>query len=206
MSAWSAFYPWVLPHVRGCPNPMINRALCDAAREFCARSRAWQVKADPVVSDGTTRTLSFVFPTGGELVRVERATVAGEDWTVLNADAQPADADEDSPEESLEDTLVVISKTQYQLWPLPSSGDEIVVHLALQPAVAAAEVGDVIYEQWGEGLAQGAIFRLKAMSKADWSDADGAALASSAFERAIHRAANWKFRQNRQLRTTPAPL
>lgn len=206
MSAWSAFYPWVLPHVRGCPDPLVDRALCDAAREFCARSRAWQVKADPVASDGSTRTLEFVFPTGAELVRVERATVAGEDWAILNADGQPADADEASPEESLADTVVVIDKTQYQLWPVPGSGDEIVILMALQPTVAAEGVGNVIYEQWGEGMAQGALMRLKAMPKADWSDADGAALASGAFERAVHRAANWKFRQNRLLRTTLTPL
>lgn len=206
MTAWASFYPWVLPHVRGCPQPLIDQALRDAARDFCSRSRAWEERAATVEADGTTSLLSFVFPTGAELVRVERVTIAGEDWEILNSESLPADWLESAPEEDLDDTLVVVSATQYQLVPTPSSGDDIILYQSLQPTITATGVGDVIFARWGEKVAAGARKRLKAMSGREWFDATGAQVAHDEFEAAVHSAANWKFRQSRNQRTGLSPL
>lgn len=206
MSAWAAFYPWVLTKVRGAPQPLIDQALRDAAREFCLRSRAWEVKSASVPSDGTTRSRSFVFPAGAELVRVERASVGGEPWEILNSDATPDDVDEAAQQETYTDTLVVTSKTTYQLWPIPASGEAIVLHLSLRPTIAATLVGDVIFEEYGSQMAQGAVALLKAMTGRDWFDADGAVIADAQFEAGVHAAANRKFSQNRRLRTRKTPI
>jgi len=207
MTSWSSFYPWILPEVRGCPQPLIDQKLRDAAREFCTRSRAWEERAATVTADGTTSLRSFVFAeAGSELVRVERATVAGEDQTILNSDGNPADWLETAPADELSDTLVVVSRTQYRIWPTPVSGAAIVIYQALKPTNAGTGVGDVIYAEWGEQLARGAVARLKAMKGSAWFDADGAMLADRAFERAVHSAANWKFKQSRRLRTKKAPI
>lgn len=206
MSAWSAFYPWVLTKVKGAPQPLVDQALRDAAREFCLRSRAWEVKSAAVTSNGTTRQRSFVFPADAELVRVERASIGGKPWEILNSDATPDDVDETKQVEVYTDTLVVVSKTAYQLWPIPASGKAIVLHLSLRPTMAATQVGDVIYEEYGSPMAQGAVARLKAMTGRDWFDADGAVIADAQFEAGVHSAANRKFSQNRRLRTTKTPI
>lgn len=207
MTAWASFYPHVLPYVSGAPSLMVDQALRDAAREFCRESRAWVEQAAAVTGDGTTRQRSFVFASGSELVEVRRATVAGEDMTILSSRQMPADWQEDTPDAAaLHDTLVVLnSQAAYVLYPIPADGAEIIIYQALMPTMTATGVGDVIFTEYGEQMAKGAIARLCSMPKKPWSDVDAAALAAAAFERGIHSAANRVFRQG-QRRVKKAPL
>lgn len=207
MTTWASFYPHVLPYVSGCPSPMVDQALRDAAREFCRESRAWVEQAATVLGNGTTRQRNFVFPAESELVQVMRATVAGEDMKILSSREMPADWQETAPDAGeLDDTLVVLnSQTAYVLYPIPASGQKIIIYQALMPTMTASGVGDVIFTEYGEQMAKGAIARLASMQKKPWTDLDTAAMSEQWFERAIHAAANRVFRQG-QRRVRKAPL
>jgi hypothetical protein len=200
MKAWALFYPHVLPKVIGCPLPTVDFALVQAAREFCRRTAVWKEWAASFVTDGLTQTYSFVLPTGSELVKVTRASVDGDDYMIKGRDALPPDwsslsATVLTTDTDLDKTLVQISPTQYMLFPFPDAGITVQLEMALQPTLAATTVGDVIYDSYAEELSSGALKRLLSSPKADWFDADGAAVASGEFERAINSAANQDFRQ-----------
>lgn len=197
MTAWAAFYPLVLPWVPGCPEPAVDLALRNAAREFCMATRRWQEQAAAQTGDGTTQQFALVLPTGAELVRVERCTVAGEDMDVLSASDMPADWQESDPDDgALTDKAVVLAdNTGLLLYPTPADGDAIVIYQALKPTVTAAEVGDVIYDEHAEDVAHGALSRLMRLPGQSWTNFEAAAGYRTLFNESMHPAANWAGRQ-----------
>jgi hypothetical protein len=51
--ALSLFYPLVLPHVVGCPNPLLDQAILYAAGEFCREGHVVQEISTQNVVAGT---------------------------------------------------------------------------------------------------------------------------------------------------------
>lgn len=212
MATWSDFYPFVLPEVSGCPAPQINHALRSAAREFCERSRAWQERAAALAGDASTKNFAVTVPAsaaalGGELVRIERCTVAGIDYDVSSFDNMPADWLETVEANALTRTCVQISEVQCRIYATPAAGDNVQLYLSMKPTLLASTgVGDVILNKWGEQMAAGALKRLWAMVGKPWSKPEGVALAHDTFERGVHLAANVPMRQNKPMRTGRAIL
>lgn len=207
MALWSAFYPFVLPEVQGCPTPQIQHALRQATREFCDRSRVWQERAAALTGDGTTKTFAITVPAtplalGAELVRLERCTVAGDDFAIVSYDDMPPDWLETTEDNSLSFTCVQISQSQFRLYGTPDAGDSIVPYLSLQPSVATSTgVADEVFGRYAEAIAAGALKRLWGMAGKVWSKPESIGMAHEAFERGIHTAANFLLRQNKPMRT-----
>lgn len=202
MSAWSAFYPYVLPHVTGAPGPLVDQALREAAREFCRESRVWKERTTPQAGTGTAKTFSIVLPvTETELVKIERCTVAGLDHTVKDASTVPQDWLETTEVNALTRTCIQLNDTQFRLYATPASGENIQLYLALTPSDTAAGLADTVYARWGERIAHGAKFRLFSMEGKPWAKPQSVQLAYELFQQAIHDAAGSQFRQNQTLRT-----
>lgn len=194
MKTWDAFHPLVMADVIGCPIPMVDQALRNAAREFCQRTKAWTEWADTFTAPGGTNRFNFVVPDGAELVSARRASVDGVYLDVLASDSLPGDWQQGydtGPEKS----LVHIDTVEYLLYPRPSAGAVIAIEMALQPSITATSVGDVILAQHAEAIAWGAKYRLLSKPGKDWTDTATAAQARAEFERSVHHAANTAFRQ-----------
>jgi hypothetical protein len=202
VTAWTGFYPFVLPYVPGCPDPMVEGALRNAAREFCSQSRIWREESAPVVSDGTTRERSFVFLSAdAELVKVEEVWVNGEEWGVVHQGDMPPDWLEATPETTFEDKIIVLDDlTGYVLHRIPASGENIQLFLSVQPKIAAASVGDVVYNRYAEALGHGAVSRLCRMvgPKDDpfpWESMKQAEISEVLFRQGITDAGNQRLSQ-----------
>ncbi len=199
MKSWDAFYPWVLPEVNGCPLPTINRALCDAAREFCTATAAWWEQSDTLVPDGVTQRFEFDIPSGAELVRVLSATVNDDPMDVLPSEELPADWQTTVVTEPC-DSLIHISLTEYLLIPVPTG--RIDVKLAFKPTLLGSGVGDDVFNKYAEVVACGAKAKLMAMPAA-WANPVVGQMHRQMFDKGIHSAANEGSRLKGRLRSKP---
>lgn len=194
MKAWDTLYPWVLPYVLGCPNPTVDRALCDAMREFCTAAPVWVEWSDDVPASGTTQRFDFDVPTGAELVKARRCVVDGQDYGVRSIADLPLDwQDEDATDP--DECLVQIDNTEFLLVPKPSAGHVIRVEVVLKPTIAATTFPDELLNRYGEAIAAGAKCRLLMVPGQAWTNPKLAEMCSSQFATAKHSAANQSFRQ-----------
>jgi hypothetical protein len=193
VKAWAEFYPHVLPHVIGCPNPVVNQALRDAAREFCLDTKAWQETED-FEADGAINRYYFDVTGQTELVQVVRASVAGKDLDIYGRGKLPADWETEPP---CERSLYHLNEEEYLLFPLPSAGQAISVTLAVRPSIAGTGVGDVVFKKHAEAIASGAKYRLLKMPRQDWTDLDQAAICKREFDKGVSDAANRDFMHTR---------
>ncbi len=215
MAALSTFRPYVLPHAPGAPNPVLDRALVLAAREFCEKTKAWVDEPTAVMADGTTSEFALDLPAGSELVKILRARVNGRDYDVLAYRELPEDWDAPDADSNALDRKVVLlaDLTGYMVYPRPASGDTIAITQALQPVINSGSVGDFIFARYARAIGDGALADLLATAGKPYSNPDMATYRNGRFQDAIHRASNLGWRQglsrsksSGQLRTKKAKV
>lgn len=176
MTPLSAFLPYVLPHAYGCPDPVAEQAIRDACIEFCGRSNLIQAVdvqstlagvADYAVSTPAQQNLSQVLAVtvGANQLRpvsisdvnhgaAMRAGVENVDAVVESARGTPGAYYQTTPT----DTLIY-------LWPVPAVAEvnALAIRAAYVPTRAATDVEDVLFEDWANEIASGALARLLSM-------------------------------------------
>lgn len=202
MIALEQWFPLVLVHVRGAPDPLVTNAIRRAAREFFKRTRVWTEWLDATLATGTHATeYDFDLPTGSELVRVEQATVNGnplpvqsyrqllKDWTSNQVDGP---------------SIVSRELASFHLAGSFSPTDSIQAQVSLMPSVSAKSIPDTYATRYQEAIAEGAKAILL-MVPGDFYDPQGAQFAKSIFEAAINSAAVDAYRShtNNVPRSTP---
>ena len=194
MKAWESFYPFILPDVMGCPYPMVDHALTQAAREFCQRTSAWVEWMD-MVAPGNTQRFDFDLPAQTDLVAARRATVDGVDINVLGNRNLPPNWDRTGA--TFEpDALIHISLTEFMLFPTPDAGITVTIEMAVKPTLTAKGIADDVFSRYVEPISKGALFRLQSSPGKPYSNNTIALLSRSEFERGIQLAANEPFRQS----------
>ena len=188
MKAWAEFHPHVLPYVIGCPNPTVDAALRDAAREFCLDSKAW-VETEDFEADGETNRYFFDVTGRTELVQVIRASVAGVDLDLFGRRQLPADWETIPPCSG----LYHLNAEEYLLFPRPAAGAAVSVTLAYQPSLIAPGVGDRVFKDFAAAIAAGAKAALLRMPRQAWTDIEQAAICQTQFGKGITDAANRDF-------------
>ena len=186
MAAWSAFLPWVQPLVPGCPNPMVERAVCDAAIEFCEltqafteraalRARAGRATYEVQSDDGIPGMVQAV--TLGDRVLppvfLEALTNAyGEAWKDHTG----------TPRYYIGD-----GEDQLRLYPTPDKDETGTMTLAIRPSRTATQWDDRLYERYGEVIADGALARLLNQVATPWVDANAALQRRQRFLQGINK-------------------
>lgn len=186
MAAWSAFSLWVRPLVPGCPDPMIERALCDAAIEFCEQTQAFVERAKLNVRAGrdTYEVTSEAGSPGMVLgVTVDDAVLPpvyiealinryGEEWKNHTGTPRHYLADN-------EDTL--------RLYPTPDTNLTGTLTLAMRPNRADTRWDDRLFERYGETIADGALARLLNQVSTPWAEPNAALQRRQRFLQGISR-------------------
>jgi len=186
MALWSAFSPWVRPSVAGCPDPVIERALCDAAIEFCEITQAFVERAKftsrvgkaayEVISDsgipgmvlGLTLNTRVLPP-----VYIDALTNArGEAWQ----------DDTGTPKNYLGDF-----EDQVRLYPTPDISETGTITISTRPSRSDTDWDDRLYERYVETVADGALARLFGQHGAPWSDANAALYKRQCFMRGANK-------------------
>lgn len=186
MATWSAFAPWVKPLVPGCPDPMVERALCDAAIEFCELTQAFVERATLNVRSG--RATYEVASDEGIPGMVQGVTVDGNVLPPIFMDALTNVYGEEwknhtgAPRFYLgdnEDTL--------RLYPIPDADLTGTMTLSTRPGRADTTCDDRLFERYGETIADGALARLLNQTSTPWADPVMGAARRVKFQQGINK-------------------
>jgi len=182
MTLWQSWYPLVLGHVPGCPDPVLDQALRLAAQEFCRRTRCWLVWLDPVTTLETNVEYDLDLPTNSTVVRVERATLAGAPIEIRSFRALEANPDTATDGDG---GLISADRATFRLGTLVSAGQALAVQVALMPSDRATGTEDGIFRQYAEQISFGAKARLMEIPGQTWSNAALSGFNAAKFDEAI---------------------
>ncbi len=180
MKALSVFYPYVLPYVPGCPNPMAKQAIRSACIEFAGRSCVVQnTQSESAIANQPNYDVEE--PSGMTLVRVlavyygTRRLEARSREMVNNAVAARG-------ENVGSETYATGTPNEWfnrdpaepvvSLYPVPYAADTsaITIVAAHQPAHTATRVADILFDDYAEDIANGALARLLSMPNQPFSN------------------------------------
>lgn len=184
MAALSAFYPYVVPIAPGIPNFAIDRALVDAAIDFCRRSFVWQETLDPIpLVDGEAGY--ELYPMEGEIVAALEVRITREpggrsiDLARALAAEVALNAEQGTPT-----VYAHRHPNLLDLAPIPMDAGQVHVRVALEPKAGASRLDDSLYGDWREAIGAGAAARILLT----YGDPNQAAVARGAFNDGINRA------------------
>lgn len=186
MAAWSSWYSHVIVHARSAPEPTVDQALLDAARELLRRTRAWRVWLEPVTTlAADNQAATFAIPTASEIVRIERATLDGQPFEVGNATLERADWSRFTAGTK---ALLSANLTTYVLRGTFPAGQALQVQVSLQPGDEATGIPDDLAARFHNVIADGAIAELLLIPGTDFYNPELAALRRNLFDQAIGEA------------------
>lgn len=179
-TALAAFTPYIAPAVPGCPEPLIDDAVRQAAIEFCERTEALRER----LSFNTVIAQDYVVmaPLGGDVARVYRVSVVNADTRLERSRRE--DYDEDgSPGQPTE--YYVENLNTMRFYPVPDAVYPVVVNAVVKPARDATTLDDLLFSAYRDAIAAGARKRLMGMSSQPWTNTSQAAIEGEIFNDAI---------------------
>lgn len=175
---WASFYPYVQPHVPGCPEIVIENHLQEAAAEFCQISEVWRYDIDKDYTSKNTAEYDIEVPTRAIL----------EDILVLYIDGLPctrvSDKHFDFPSQTTTGRpsyFTIYQDTQVRFYPTPDAKYEFEGVGVLKPSLSATGVEEFIYETHGRSIACGAISKLAMIPGKEWTNPELAAYYKAKF-------------------------
>lgn len=189
---YDSLFQYVQPYVPGCPNVVISDALAEAAADFCVRSELWRQDLD---SDTTVQGEPLFepdIPTGSILEDVSWVRVNGTKLArVLDKYVEQADFSEEK-----EPKYYSIYQDNYiRLYPTPDASYSVEGAVVLKPSLSSAGVEDFLFETHGRTIAFGAIAKIAAIPRKEWSDLQLAEMYSHKFNRDTDYAKTRDFRK-----------
>lgn len=184
MRTWDRYHGDVLPEAIGIPIPTAERALLRAAQEFCEKTGVWWADLDTVRTRNGGGDISP--PRDAIVVKIVGAALNGRDigLEVPNA-STTADRAGTTHGKTRFQTL---DMTTFTIMPEPADDLPVIITAWLKPTDDADGIPDHVGDQWSEAIAAGALARILAMSKTDWTNVGRAADKDKEFKAAIGRA------------------
>ena len=187
-----SFLPLVTSECPGITNPRAKRAVIQACRDFCTRTYIWKEDHDDITAVEDVPDYDLEPPTDAEVVdilcmyhnefevtpkTIEQLNYENPNWRTFDG--------------SQARHFVMNSPTNFSLYPYPDEtvADAITnIRVALRPTISATTVGDVLYNDYYEAIANGALAILLSLPKKPWTNRTRAAECQSEFEHQVSRA------------------
>lgn len=185
MAGWEQWMPELGLVAPAAPQPLVHLCLNRAARTFLRTTRAWQEWLEPVEVTGEAfREYTFELPQGGELVRLERATMGGRPLEVANARDLPADP----WRHARQGVAYLVSSDLTSFTVGACAGGPVQVYVSLMPTIRGSTVPDLVASRYHEAIREGAKAELLNTSGTDYYSPDQAAVSLAFFLRAMDEA------------------
>jgi hypothetical protein len=196
MSSYEAFFPYVIPEVIGAPEPLALNAIRNSVIEFCEKSLVLTRDHDPITILPNIVDYDLEPPDGYLVVKVQQAWLDDQPLTPLAPDF----VREASVYNRLFETYEAAPSTpKYYLqkdersitvWQLPDKKytNGLTMRVALKPTRASTEVEDVVFEDYVETIAAGALMRLMMSPGKAYTNPDLAAVHKAIFTQGINTA------------------
>jgi hypothetical protein len=202
MTPYESFFPYILPEVPGAPEPVVLMAIRNSCIEFCERSLILTRDHDPISLIPKVIDYDLDPPISETvIIKVQRAFVEGSPINALAPDHIHIPAIYNRAYEDYEENP---STPQYYLqkdersitvWPVPDKRyrNGLTMRVAMKPTRSSESVDDVIFEEYAEVIASGALQRLMSSAGKPYSNIQMAAVNKMMFDRGVNNA---KLRMN----------
>jgi hypothetical protein len=217
VKALTVFLPYVMPWAMGCPKPTARRALVDAAIEFCEQTKLLQDTLDPIDVLASQPAYDLYAPSA-QMVVVQPEKVWFKDQEldpaassrVSNVQAYRQDIPGQSVQKGDPREYFPIGSGQIGVYPIPDTEapQALTVRASLKPKRSATQLDDVLYENWVEIIAAGALYRIHATPGQAYTDESQAMRRLSEFQAGVRKAAAeaTRGRARGELRVAMTPL
>lgn len=200
------FLPDIYLEAPGCPELVALNALRHTLRDFCERTHAWQETLDAIAPLEGFPSYDMDAPPDSEVAVILSATYAGRPVPVTTAREMDFHATDWRNVSGGSVSAIIPGVSSIRVYPVPVADDEdtIVIRAALRPTHSATTCGDVL-DGWREGIAAGALARLKKIPNKPWSDREAVSVYARDFGNAIADALSMTLRGNtvKSLRVEP---
>lgn len=196
MASYEAFLSRVLIEVPGCADISATQAVKDACIEFCEKSLVVTRDHDPITVAAGVVDYELEPPSGYLVVKVMQAWLENNkldpvapdvvrDAAVYNRLFGSYQAAPSTPTRFLQKEERTIS-----LWPLPDKQytNGLTLRVALKPTRASTSVEDVVFEDYAEAIASGALSRLLVSVGKAYTNVQAAAVHKALFMQGINAA------------------
>ncbi|KZZ72405.1 hypothetical protein A3765_28505 [Oleiphilus sp. HI0130] len=191
---FSDLLPTILPHVPGCPDPLVIDTVRRAAIIFCRDSHAWSEQLNGIYPVEGVLRYRLDPPEDTQIVAIDRigyrsrsgfSELPEHDWPKINA----------------------FGLLTFDRQPHIGKGP-IEVHVILAPSETAASILDQFGSKYREGLIHGATGILQSMPNKDWSNPPLASYHNMEFESSKREARNRRANgdSERPMRVAPRHL
>lgn len=172
-AVWSDFLPEVLIEVPGCPEPLVEHHIRNAAIEFCNETLIWREDLTPIDSVIEQAEYTLTPPAGSRIVMpvsVEYDDKLIDPETEENLNAKSRTWRTNDP--GTPSVFLIPDPLTILLHERPNSVivGGIAVKAALKPTRNATEVADIVYDDWAEAVAAGALSRIMEIPDKPWTN------------------------------------
>jgi len=198
MSAYEDFFPYILTEVAGVPEPVAVMAIRNTCIEFCEKSLVLTRDHDPVTLVEGKTDYDLEPPGGYIVVKVMRAWLETREITPAAPDfvTDPAvynrlfSSYQSAP--NLPQTYLQKTERTITVWPVPDKRyrNGLTLRVALKPTRSSNEIEDVVFEDYAETIAHGALYRLMSSVGKPYTNLEMAAVHKSLFEQGLNVARN----------------
>lgn len=153
MKTWDKFFPFVLPSVMGCSEPMAEFHVKQAAIDFLSTSRAWRKTLAAVPTVAGTRNYAFGQGPGAQVLSIEKCSIGTDDPLDLGFDEEVDDDDSLGTPTRIWTTDLAT----FNLWRTPAGVFSVVNDVVLTPTQAATGIEDSLFELYVKDIASVAL-------------------------------------------------
>lgn len=191
-TAWSAWYPDVMPHVPECPIPIIEHELKRAAQTLMTRSRVWSMFVPVIAVSADDTTVEVV--TGdaqADMVRAEEAWYDGAKVSIIPVEeAAKLYGLEWHTATGTPTAIVQMSHAEFRLYPIPTidATTGLTLRISARPSEASTGIPSDLATRYMDELATGAKSRLMMCPNKPWTNVEMGSALGMAFNSMIDRA------------------
>lgn len=188
-TAYTAFLPEVAPHCEGAPEQVVVNAIRNSVIDFCERSWAWIYQTTAAALVASQQDYTLVVPTGTTVAQIIDGYYYGERIVPITRatvfDTLPAWRTQTGTKPKF--YMANDGGKTVSFIPIPSAVSVLPIGftftLALKPTRASTDMtADWLYERYLEDIAHGALYRMYAMPKKAWTNANLAGTHKKLFE------------------------
>jgi hypothetical protein len=207
------FYPFILPEVLGCPEPVVDHALVSTMIDFCEKTLVHQVDLDPITVVRGIIDYELDPPINQTLITrvmkvfykdTELTAVAPDDVRVAQLYNKYFEGVQ--PQEGTPRMYVQKDPRTISIFPFPQETERLALTLraALKPTRSATQFDDILYEEYAETIGHGTVSRLAMQSGKTYTDLKLAGLKNVLYTAGVNvarqRASRGSTRANQQVR------
>jgi len=189
MNPLSDFRFLVAPSVPGAASVVIDNAVLRVCREFCDKTHVWRYEHPAIVMVSGTSDYALTPPVGADVVWINTATQGTHDVRPVGRDLykkmNPA-----RTTGSVAESLYMLDTANMRVNPTPTGAtlDPIALDIVLRPTMTSTTVGAILFSEWAEAIAHGAMAHLMAEPGMNWTDPNTAAYHMSEYRYGIAEA------------------